>query len=152
MVSIDDVAKSYWQYSLSLYAVPGIADACLALQDAHGVNVNVLLFFCFARDSGMAIDSATLESIVLSIEASEAQLFEHRRLRKNAKPTQGARCNNYEQLKSQELDLERVQQKKIVEAYVGKSHHNEGTIHDFCEFYALNASGESQFYFIIQQI
>ncbi len=35
----------FWRFSLRLYRQPGVADACIALQDECGVDVNVLLFF-----------------------------------------------------------------------------------------------------------
>lgn len=35
----------FWDFSLRLYARPGVADACLRLQDRHGIDVN-LLFYC----------------------------------------------------------------------------------------------------------
>jgi len=39
------VSKSpFWRFSIKFYAVPGVADACVALQDQAGVDVNVLFF------------------------------------------------------------------------------------------------------------
>jgi uncharacterized protein (TIGR02444 family) len=35
----------FWRFSLRFYRQPGVADACIALQDGCGVDVNVLLFF-----------------------------------------------------------------------------------------------------------
>ena len=35
----------FWRFSLRTYRQPGVADACIALQDECGVDVNVLLFF-----------------------------------------------------------------------------------------------------------
>ena len=35
---------SLWTFAVTLYAVPGVAEACLGLQDRHGCDVNVLLF------------------------------------------------------------------------------------------------------------
>jgi len=34
----------FWNYSLQLYAQPGVQDACLKLQDEHGLDVNLVLF------------------------------------------------------------------------------------------------------------
>lgn len=33
-----------WAFAVGLYAAPGVADACLSLQDHYGCDVNVLLF------------------------------------------------------------------------------------------------------------
>ncbi len=35
----------FWRFSLGFYRQPGVGDACIALQDECGVDVNVLLFF-----------------------------------------------------------------------------------------------------------
>jgi uncharacterized protein (TIGR02444 family) len=35
----------FWRFSLRFYRQPGVAGACVALQDECGVDVNILLFF-----------------------------------------------------------------------------------------------------------
>jgi uncharacterized protein (TIGR02444 family) len=40
-----DPGSPFWRFSLRFYRQPGVADACIALQDGCGVDVNVLLFF-----------------------------------------------------------------------------------------------------------
>lgn len=42
----------FWDYSLSLYRQPGVADACLYLQDRYGLDVNLLLFCLWFGASG----------------------------------------------------------------------------------------------------
>lgn len=37
----------FWDFSLTVYRKAGVPDACLLLQDAAGVDVNLLLFFCW---------------------------------------------------------------------------------------------------------
>ncbi len=39
-----EVGSPFWRFSLKFYRKPGIAEACIALQDACGVDVNLLLF------------------------------------------------------------------------------------------------------------
>jgi len=41
----DNQGSPLWRFSLRTYRQPGVADACIALQDECGVDVNVLLFF-----------------------------------------------------------------------------------------------------------
>ena len=41
-----------WDFALIVYRRDGVGDACLALQDAHGIDVNVLLFCCWLGESG----------------------------------------------------------------------------------------------------
>lgn len=38
-----------WEWALEAYAQPGVAEACLALQDAHGQNTALLLWAVWAE-------------------------------------------------------------------------------------------------------
>ncbi|MBV8535938.1 MAG: TIGR02444 family protein [Alphaproteobacteria bacterium] len=49
-----------WTYSLRLYRRPGVAPACIALQDRLGVDVNVLFFCLWMAASGRPLMPATL--------------------------------------------------------------------------------------------
>ena len=42
----------FWDFSLDVYAKEGVANACLRLQDALGIDVNMLLFCCWAGHLG----------------------------------------------------------------------------------------------------
>ena len=42
----------FWNYSLRLYAQPGVSDACLRLQDEHGLDVNLVLFCIWSGLAG----------------------------------------------------------------------------------------------------
>lgn len=37
----------FWDFSLVVYGMPGVADACLRLQDEAGLDVNLVLFACW---------------------------------------------------------------------------------------------------------
>ena len=39
--------ESFWNFAVRTYRCEGIPDACLALQDERGADVNVLLFCCW---------------------------------------------------------------------------------------------------------
>jgi len=43
---------SFWDYSLSVYARPHVADACVFLQDRFALDVNLLLFCVWAGHAG----------------------------------------------------------------------------------------------------
>ena len=55
----------FWQFSLGFYRAPGVADACILLQDEAGVDVNLLFFLLwnaslkreFASTDVHAVDS-----------------------------------------------------------------------------------------------
>lgn len=42
----------FWDFSLALYARPGVAEACLRLQDGRGLDVNLLLYGCWSAATG----------------------------------------------------------------------------------------------------
>jgi uncharacterized protein (TIGR02444 family) len=45
MTDVDSKTGSpFWRFSLAFYRQPGVGDACIALQDHAGVDVNLLLF------------------------------------------------------------------------------------------------------------
>ncbi len=44
--------SAFWDFSLATYARPGVADACLALQEELGVDVNLLLLACWLARQG----------------------------------------------------------------------------------------------------
>jgi len=42
-----DRTNDFWEFSLRVYRRPGVAAACLRLQDSYGADVNLALFFCW---------------------------------------------------------------------------------------------------------
>jgi uncharacterized protein (TIGR02444 family) len=48
----------FWRFSLHFYRHAGVSDACIALQDEQGVDVNLLLFLFWLADDGrqLAVD------------------------------------------------------------------------------------------------
>jgi uncharacterized protein (TIGR02444 family) len=50
----------FWQFSGSVYARRGVAEACLALQERHHLDVNLLLFCAWAGSNGRRLDGGDL--------------------------------------------------------------------------------------------
>ena len=44
--------NSFWDFSLSVYSRPHVADACVFLQDRYELDVNLLLFCIWVGDAG----------------------------------------------------------------------------------------------------
>src|ERR1700733_11261311 len=53
----------FWRFSLGFYRRPGVADACIALQDRDGVDVNVLLFLLWLAKQGRQIGLADAQAL-----------------------------------------------------------------------------------------
>ena len=63
----------FWTYSLAFYAQPGVMPACLALQDQHGVDVNLALLCCWL---GEALDAAALAEAEALVAEWRAQVVQ----------------------------------------------------------------------------
>lgn len=52
--------EGFWEFSLRTYNAAGAAEACLALQDEHGADVNMILYCCWAGGRAAPLDEAGL--------------------------------------------------------------------------------------------
>lgn len=109
--------NSFWDFSLAVYRIPGVAAACLRLQDEAGVDVNLLLYVCWlgtVRDR--PLDEAALRDALAQTDAWRDRvvrpLREVRRWMKGR--TEGLPSGAVESLRSDvkriELAAERLQQ------------------------------------------
>ena len=58
------VSKSpFWRFSVKFYAVPGVAQACIDLQDQAKVDVNVLFFLLWNATQGRALNAADVTEV-----------------------------------------------------------------------------------------
>src|SRR4029453_2263882 len=53
----------FWRFSLKLYRAPGVADACIALQEGAGVDVNLLLFLLWQATQRRAFTAADVVAL-----------------------------------------------------------------------------------------
>jgi len=58
-----DPGQDFWDYSLTVYGREGVASACLALQDRHDLDVNLLLFCGWAGAQGVSLEAAELAAL-----------------------------------------------------------------------------------------
>lgn len=67
--------NDFWDFSVALYGKPGVAPACLALQERHGLDVNALMFCLWlaASDRGPAAPAA-LDAAFAAVAAWHAQV------------------------------------------------------------------------------
>jgi len=52
-----------WRFSLEFYGRPGVSDACVALQDAHAVDVNLLLCLLWLAGARRQLDAAQVAAL-----------------------------------------------------------------------------------------
>lgn len=111
-------STGFWQYSLNRYAIETVKEACLALQDSHGYNVNLLLFCMLCDSQKRALSIKVIAQIKRCIENSDKELNAHRAQRNSAKALCGSSATQedrdaYQGLLTQELSLEAKQQELI---------------------------------------
>ena len=104
----------HWDYALRLYMMPGVSEACLELQDRHGVDVNVLLLALFHRHNGGEVSDALLERMdAAGAEIRRLAVLPLRHIRRSIKehPEAMARLGALrDKVKALEITAEREQQ------------------------------------------
>jgi uncharacterized protein (TIGR02444 family) len=66
--------NEFWRFSLTVYGRPGVAEECLALQQAIGADVNVLLFCGWTGARSIALRRDDIEKIMGHVGAWQDQV------------------------------------------------------------------------------
>ena len=53
----------FWRFSLNFYRQAGVAEACIALQDECGVDVNLMLFLLWLAAAGQQLSSTDVKHL-----------------------------------------------------------------------------------------
>ena len=114
-----------WEFSLSVYGKSGVPDACLTLQNSHGLDVNLVLFCLWlATDSRCLAGTEVKEAIALSDAWRQKMISPLRALRTEMKawPSEESvsafsRRTDFEELRNKvkavELEAEKWQQQML---------------------------------------
>lgn len=118
----------FWEYSLQIYAQPGVKSLLLELQEEYGADVNLLLCCCWLASESRILATAEMAALVAACAKWRGQcIIPLRGVREFLKSqSDGASDNSegsaaapvqdlYEQVKALELRAERWQQDLIVE-------------------------------------
>jgi uncharacterized protein (TIGR02444 family) len=109
----------FWQFSIKFYAVPGVAPACIALQDMAGVDVNMLFFLLWNASLGRTLSEPEVKELDHMVgvwrNTAVVPLREIRRALKSPQkilaPDVTAVFRN--RIKAAELEAERLQQEAM---------------------------------------
>lgn len=117
-------AADFWQFSLSVYEEPSVAENCLHLQDAFSLDVNLLLFCCWCGCQGVALSPSLLAPVItFSAVWQQNLLAPLRTCRRWLKTGQGSGIDDRPQtvqeirttLRQLELSAEKYQQSRLVD-------------------------------------
>ena len=112
-------SSPFWRFSLRFYREPKVADACIALQEEAGIDVNLLLFLLWHATHAQALTAAEVASLEGRIGAwREMTVVPLRALRRALKaPPALVEAGTAElfrsKIKSVELEAERLQQEAM---------------------------------------
>ena len=113
-------AADFWNFSVELYGRPGVAAACLSLQDRFEADVNIVLFCCWLAKTGRGrVSARLLASIRKSVSPWHAEIVRVlRALRRRLKaPDPDWPSRETERLrqciKDAEIEAERIEQVMI---------------------------------------
>lgn len=103
----------FWEFSLAIYAQPGVADACLELQETQAVDVNVLLYVCWCAWQGWALEVSDVAAVDAAIaDWRRDVVLPIRKLRQSLRNYPGVETSR-QIIKQAELEAERVQQGRM---------------------------------------
>ena len=111
--------QDLWRFSLAFYRRPGVADACIALQDNAGVDVNVMLYLLYLAARGRQVhadDMIRIESVAAVWR--DAVVDPLREIRRKLKAPLGAfepavTSALRDDIKRSELAAERIEQQAL---------------------------------------
>lgn len=66
-MAADRASNPFWDFSLALYGRAAVRDACLALQDRAGADVNVALFMLWLGAAGRPVDARQAGRIAAAV-------------------------------------------------------------------------------------
>lgn len=117
---IEFPTSPFWDFSRATYGRPGVAPASLGLQDRRGLDVNLILFCCWAGSRGRTLEPADLRRLSEATEDWRTHVVEPlREVRRWLKGYKGALPDLAQGLRSgvlaRELDAEHVEQLKLTE-------------------------------------
>jgi uncharacterized protein (TIGR02444 family) len=138
----------FWRFSLELYGRPGVAAACLGLQDKGRADVNLLFFLLYLADRGRLLDPGDVARIDAAVRVwREDVVCALRELRRRMKsgvtgfePLAVERLR--ERVKALELTAEKLEQQMLEQSFPPLSTGTECRSRDWAAAAHLEAYSE----------
>ena len=107
--------NNLWDFAVRLYGMPGIADACLSLQEESGVDVPVLLFSAWLADRSVPLPESEMLRIAAVVADWQQEVVLplrtiRRRLKSGPRPAPDQQTESLRNtIKGAELSAERIE-------------------------------------------
>jgi uncharacterized protein (TIGR02444 family) len=107
---------NFWNFSLQIYGKPGVGQACVALQDGLGLDVNLLLFCCWHGRENRALAQEDIRRAMAAAEAWQREVVQplravRRRLKAGVAPVSSVESEALRRkVNDLELEGERIAQ------------------------------------------
>ena len=117
-----DRPATFWDFSVGAYRQPGVADACLSLQERYGLDVNLLFFCCWFGCTRGPLDASTFRLVLSFAEPWANEVVRPLRAARTWMKTTGCgragiaetRCMALrDKIKGVEFEAERLQQNTL---------------------------------------
>ncbi|HMN75303.1 MAG TPA: TIGR02444 family protein [Burkholderiaceae bacterium] len=110
----------FWRFSLHVYRAPGVQPACLALQDGHGADVNLVLLCAFAGHDGRSLDRRRLRQAMARVGHWQSDVIApvraaRRAIKRHPPPDAQAAQELRKRILGVELELEHVEQSMLAD-------------------------------------
>jgi uncharacterized protein (TIGR02444 family) len=121
MSDVQPETTPFWHFSLRFYKQAGISDACIALQDDCGVDVNLLLFLLWRASEGWQLSANEVRNLDQTVKSwRELTIIPIRDTRRKLKGAATLLDHNRQEafrnkVKAVELEAERLQQEALYE-------------------------------------
>ena len=120
MADADEEQDSpFWRFSLRFYRQPGVAEACIALQDGCGVDVNILLFFLWLATARRRVSPGLAQAVCAKAAPWRDDVVAplravRRRLKDGSELVEPGTAERFRTaVKTIELEAERLQQEAL---------------------------------------
>ncbi len=58
--------SEFWNYSTQIWSLPNIESGCLELQNHHNININILLYCCWAGENNLTLNEDNIQTLLKS--------------------------------------------------------------------------------------
>jgi uncharacterized protein (TIGR02444 family) len=134
MSDTGDQGSPFWRFSLRFYRQPGMADACIALQDGCGVDVNILLFFLWLATAQRCVPLDVMQTVCAKAAPWRDDVVAplravRRRLKDGSALVVRSTAERFRTaIKAIELESERLQQEALFALAAELATENTGTV------------------------